>query len=212
VGREHEGAIEAALAKAGTVYTRNASRAPEAENVVDSKLLMHLRLFNLADIPPRESVKLDIEVGDVDASAKALESELKGRIVDVRHTREASGQRESAYTIDVPLSEMPLTIERLKSLGTPTGHVTTRNAGILDNRLAIARLEVRLANAILIGNDSGPAANIKKGLAISLQAASWALMLIIIGICFIFPLVLAVWGCMKLLRKLRPKAPAAAAV
>jgi hypothetical protein len=212
VRREHEKAVAEAMAKAGDVYTRNSTRAQDVDNVVDSKFLLHFRLFSSANIPARETVKLSIEVGDVEATAKGLEAEFKGRIADARHTREASGQRESALTIDVPLREMPAAVERIKSLGGVREHIASKNTGVPDNELAVARLEVKVSNEILVAHDSGPAANIRRGLAISLQAGSWSLMLVMIGICFVLPLVLVIWVSVKIRRKFAPKAaPAPAA-
>jgi hypothetical protein len=206
VRREHEKAIAEAMAKAGDVYTRNSTRAQDVDNVVDSKFLLNFRLFNSANIPARETVKLSIEVGDVEATAKGLEAEFKGRVADARHTREASGQRESALTIDVPPKEMPAAVERIKGLGSVREHVAVKNTGVPDNELAVARLEVKVSNEILVAHDSGPAANIRRGLAISLQAGSWSLMLVMIGVCFVLPLVLVVWVCVRIRRKFRTKA------
>jgi hypothetical protein len=215
VRREHEKAIAEAMTKAGDVYTRTSVRAQDVDNVVDSKVLLQLRLFDAANIPARETVKLSVEVGDVEAAAKKLEAEFKGLIVDARHSREASGQRESSLTIDVPLREMAGTVERIKALGTVHDHVTTKNTGIPDNELAIGRLELKLSNDVLVSHDSGPWANMKRGLAISIQAGSWSLMLIMIGVCFVLPLALVVWAGVKLHRRFRPKtveaAPAAPA-
>jgi hypothetical protein len=210
IRREREKEVIDAIGKAGSVYTRNSARAQDSDTVVDSKLLLHLRLFNAASIPPRETVKFGIDVADVEAAVKAIETEFKGRIVDARHTRDASGRRESHLTIDVPLAEMRTAVERLKGMGALRDHVATKNTEVPDNELAIARLEIRIANEVLVAHDSGPWANIRRGLAISLQAGSWSLMLIMIGLCFALPLTLVLWAGVKLHRKLRPKpAPAA---
>ncbi|MBV8879753.1 MAG: DUF4349 domain-containing protein [Planctomycetaceae bacterium] len=213
IRREQETALADATAKAGAVYTRNSARAQDADNVTDSKVVLHLRLFDASNIPPRETVKLGIEVGDVDAVAKSLESEFKGRLIDAKHTRDAGGRRESALTVDLPLKEAAGAIERIKALGAVLEHVSTRNAGVPDNDLALARLELKLSNEVLVGRDAGPLANVKRGLAISLQAGSWALMLIMIGICFVGPLLFVVWAALKLRRRFSAKeAPAAPAV
>ena len=208
--REHEATIADAVAKAGDVYTRSATRATEGDSVTDSKLQIHFRFFNAAGIPARETVKLSIEVGDVEAVSKALESEYKGRVLDAKHTRDAGGRRESTLTIDLPLKEAAGAVERVKSLGSVLEHVSSRNAAVPDNDLALAHLELKLSNEVLVGHDSGPLANIRRGLAISLQAGSWALMLIMVGVCFVCPLLLALWGGLKLKRRLGAK-PAAAA-
>ncbi|HVR87717.1 MAG TPA: DUF4349 domain-containing protein [Planctomycetota bacterium] len=205
IRREHEAAIAEAAAKAGDVYTRTSTRAQDAENITDSKVLLHFRLFDASNIPARETVKLSVEVGDVDAVSKSLESEYKTRLVDTRHTRDAGGHRETTLSIDVPLREAAGAIERIKALGSVLDHVSSRDVSVPDNELALARLELRVTNEVLVGRDSGPVANMKRGLAISLQAASWALMLIMIGVCFVCPLLAVLWAGLKLRRKFAAK-------
>jgi hypothetical protein len=209
--REHEAAIAESMAKAGDVYTRNSTRAQDGENVTDSKILLHFRLFDASSIPARETVKLSVEVGDVEGASKRLESEFQGRLVDARQTRDAGGRRESVLLIDVPLREAAGAVERFKALGSVLEHASTKNPAVPDNELALARLELKISNEILVGRDSGPLANIKRGLAISLQAGSWSLMLIMIGLCFVCPLVLVGWTGLKLHRRLatRKEVPAA---
>jgi len=212
IRREHEAAIADAMAKAGDVYTRNSTRAQDVENVTDSKVLLHFRFFDASNIPARETVKLSVEVNDVDAVAKSLESEHKGRLVDARHTRDAGGHRETTLTLDVPLKDAAGAVDRIKALGSVLDHVSTKNAAVPDNDLALARLELKVSNEVLVGHDSGPLANIRRGLAISLQAGSWALMLIMIGVCFVCPLLLVVWAGLRLRRRFAPKeAPVAPA-
>lgn len=210
IRREHEKELADAAAKAGEIYTRNSTRAQDADNVTDSKMLVHFRLFDAANIPARETMKLGLEVGDVEAAARSLEAAFRGRIVDSHHSREASGRRESLITIDVPLAELGATLERIKAAGSLLDHTSTRNLNVPDNAMALGRFEVRLTNEVLVEHTSGPWANIKKGLGFSLQAASWSLMLIMIGVCFVLPLLLVIWTGVRIHRKLRPRpAPAA---
>jgi hypothetical protein len=176
---------------------------------------LNVRFFNAASIPPRETVKIGLDVGDADAAVRSLERDFKGRVVDTRHSQTA-GQRESVLTIEIPHQELSAALDGIKGLGSVRDQSAAKNAGVPDNALALARIEVRLGHESLMGQDSGPMANMRRGLSISLQAASWALMLIIIGVCFILPLVLLFWMLAKIHRKLRPKAepaePAAPAV
>jgi hypothetical protein len=205
IRREADGSIAEAMAKAGDVYTRNSTRSQDTDNVTDSKTLIHFRLFDASNIPARESVKLSVEVGDVEAVVKAVEAEYKGRLVDAKHTRDAGGRRESTMTIDLPLRDATGAIERLKNLGTVLEHVSAKNAGVPDNDLALARLELKVSNDVLVGRDSGPVASLKRGLAISVQAASWALMLVMIGVCFVAPLLLLVWTVLRLRKRFAAK-------
>jgi hypothetical protein len=206
--RDQEEAIAAALAKAGDVFTRTSARAQDSENVVESKIALNLRFFNSANIPPCETVKLGIEVGDADAAVKALEGDFKARVVDTRHSQKG-GERESVLTIELPYQELPGALDRIKGLGAVREQSSAKNTVVPDNALALARIEVRVGHETLIGQDSGPMANIRRGLSISLQAASWALMLIMIGLCVVLPIALLFWVLAKIHRKLRPKeAPA----
>jgi len=209
--REQEDAIAAALAKAGDVFTRTSARAQDSENVVESKIALNLRFFNSANIPPRETVNLGIEVGDADVAVKALEGDFKARVVDTRHSQKG-GERESVLTIELPYQELPGALDRIKGLGAVREQSSAKNTGVPDNALALARIEVRVGHEMLLGQDSGPRANIRRGLSISLQAASWTLMLVMIGLCVVLPVVLLFWVLAKIHRKLRPKeAPAAPA-
>jgi hypothetical protein len=201
IRRESEGAIADAAAKAGDVYTRNSMRAPDAENITDSKTRLHFRFFDASNIPPRETVKIALEVGDVEAATRAVEAEYRGRLVDAWQTRDAGGRRESVLTVDLPLKDAPAAVERLKALGAVLQHSSSKNADVPDNDLAIARLELTLSNEVLLGRDAGPLASLKRGLAISLQAASWALMLLMIGVCFVAPLLLVVWAALRLRKR-----------
>jgi hypothetical protein len=208
--RDQEEAIAAAVAKAGDVYTRTSARAQDSENIVDTKIALHLRFFNSASIPPRETVKMGIEVGDADVAVKALEADFKTRVVDTRHSQKG-GERESLLSIELPYSELSAALDRIKGLGSVRDQSSAKNSGVPANALATARIEVRLGHEVLVGQDSGPMANIRRGLSISLQAASWALMLIMIGICVVLPILLLFWILAKIHRKLRPTAAAPAA-
>jgi hypothetical protein len=207
--RGQEEALAAAMAKAGDVYTRTSTRAQDSENVVDSKIALNLRFFNAASIPPRETVKIGIEVGDADVAVKALEADFKTRVVDTRHSQKG-GERESVLTIELPYQELSGALDRIKGLGSVRDQSSAKNAGVPANALALARIEVRVGHEVLLGQDSGPMANIRRGLSISLQAASWALMLIMIGVCFVLPILLLFWTLAKIHRKLRPKTVTAA--
>jgi hypothetical protein len=100
--------------------------------------------------------------------------------------------------------------ERLKELGTLTSAEVNRNPQAPENELAVARLQVTISNDLIIAPESGPWANIKKGLGVSVVAGSYALMLVIVGVCFVLPIALVAWLAWKGVKKLRAK-PAAAA-
>src|SRR5262249_22935529 len=69
VRRADETVVQEALAKAGEVLSRNVVRAAEAPNMTDAKVLFKTSLLSAANIAPRVSTTLAIEVADVDATA-----------------------------------------------------------------------------------------------------------------------------------------------
>jgi hypothetical protein len=215
VRREQDAAIQAAMMAAGAVYSRSTQRAPEGSGAVDSKIRYDLTVFDLAKVPARETHLLGVEVGNVDTAVKAFEgivAELKGRVLDRVDSRQGrSGLHVSRITAEVPLGLGRTVPERLKELGTLTAAEVKRNPQAPDNELAMARLEVTLSNDLIIAPEAGPWANIKKGLGVSLTAGSYALMLIIVGVCFVLPLAAVAWLVWKGVKKMRAKQAAAPA-
>jgi hypothetical protein len=211
--REDEAGMREAIALAGEVYTRTSSRAQLEDHAVDSKILFNLRLINSLDIPARETVNLKLQVGDVEAQGAALEAAFKEQVVDSRQDRAGSGQRVSSYTIQVPFGELRTALDRVRNLGNVREHSASKNASIPPHALAVGQIEVRMTDEVLLSQESGPGANVRRGLAISLQAASWALMVLMVGVCFVLPLILVIWGALRIRRrwraKVQPAAPAA---
>jgi hypothetical protein len=210
VRKESYAKIDAALLAAGEVMNRNSTRAQEIERVVDSKKRYILTLVNLASIPIRETYTIAVEVDPVDSAVSALEkmaSEVKGRIVDSRHTRGAGGRNVSKVTIDLPLSSARGAADQVKALGMLRVFDTTRNPQAPEGDLAVGRLEVTLSNPQqLVDVESGPWTRIKSGLSVGLTALSWSLTLVVVGLCFILPVGAIGWAGMKIYRRSKPKA------
>jgi hypothetical protein len=212
VRRDHKAAVESALKAAGEIYSRQSSRAQDVENVIDTKTRLTLTLVNVANIPARETFRLGVEVSRVEEAAKALEAlaaDLKGRVVESHHTRDASGRDVSRMVLTVPLPAAKGAVERVKKLGNTLVADAGRNPAVPESELAIAQLDITLSNEVLVPTESTPWANIKKGLSFSVTAGSWALMLIMIGFCFILPLLGVVWVGARVYRRMKPKPTAA---
>jgi hypothetical protein len=209
VRKEHYAKIDAALLSAGEVMNRNSTRSQEIERVVDSKKRFILTLVNLASIPIRETYTLAVEVEQVDAAVTALEklaSEVKGRIVDSRHTRGTGGRNVSRVVIDLPLASARGAADQVKAMGMLRVFDAARNPQAPEGDLAVGRLEVTLSNpSQLVDSESGPWARIKGGLSVGLTALSWSLTLVIVGLCFIVPVGAIGWIGMRIYRKSRPK-------
>jgi hypothetical protein len=115
-----------------------------------------------------------------------------------------SGRQVSTVTLRVPLTEAAATLERLKTLGSMKEMSGEKNAGVPLNDVAVAQFVVTLSNDLILSPDAGPVANIKRGLGVSLTALSYALMLIMVGVCFVLPIALLAWGG-RVYRKVKAK-------
>jgi glycine cleavage system regulatory protein len=195
--RENDPKILAALSAAGEVLTRSSVRSQDGDRTVDSKKRLNLTVINLSTIPPREIYTLAIEV---------LTSEMKGRIVDSRHTRGNAGRSVSRITIDLPLSATRGAADKIKALGMLRVFDTTRNPQAPEGDLAIGRIDVTLSNpSQLVDADSGPWMRIKSGLSVGFTALSWSLTLVVVGLCFVVPVGAILWVAMRLYRRMKAK-------
>src|SRR5204862_166411 len=107
VRRGEEPAVRAAMDAAGATYARTVNRAPEGDNKTDSKVRLQVQVVNVANLKPRETVLLGVEVADVDRAAaqlSAFASEAKGRTVESHQARERNGRVITRAVFDVPLA------------------------------------------------------------------------------------------------------------
>jgi len=207
--RDNDAKIAAALAAAGDVLNRSASRAQDVERVVDSKRRLNLTLVNIATIAPRETYTLAIETEPVEGAVTALEAlaaETKGRIIDSRHTRGSGGRNISRIVIDLPFTSARSAADKVKGMGHVRIFDMIPNLQAPDGPLAIGRIEVTVSNpSQLVDSESSPWARIKSGLSVGLTALSWSLTLVIVGLCFLVPLGLIVWAGRKVYQKTKAK-------
>jgi hypothetical protein len=213
--RGEEQAMQAALGAAGEVLSRNVTRAAEAANMTDAKVLFRTSLVAAAGIAPRETVTLGVEVTDVEATAAvfaAQVAEVQGRVVDATVARERSGRVTGRLVYDVPLSAAPGLVEMFKGRGTVRMQQATRNPQAAEGKLALARLDVTLSNAeLIVPHDDGLWPQVRKGLSYSLTVLSWSVTWLIFGLCVLLPWALVGYGGYRLVRRLFA-GPAAAPV
>src|SRR5262249_21218774 len=84
VRRSDEATVQKALTEAGEVLWRQVRRAPEGENVSDSKVRFKVQFVPAIAIEPHEAVAMAVEVMDVDGAISVLSAqvrEVQGRIV-----------------------------------------------------------------------------------------------------------------------------------
>ncbi len=205
VRRSEEGALQAALASAGELLSRNVTRAPEGNNVTDAKVLFHVELVNTANIPPRETMTVSVEVADVDATMtllRAIVAEAKGRVIDTRVGQEPNGRVSGRAIYDVPLSVAPTVVERLKASGQVRVQQTVRNPNAPEGKLAVARLDVTLSNELLVPSDETLWAQVRKGLSYSLRGLSLSVAYLIFGLLVLLPWALLIGAVVWVARRL----------
>jgi hypothetical protein len=210
IRRDPEKEFLGVLKDQGEIYSRTSNRSQDTQNVVDSKVRYDLRLFPSTNVPPRETVRLALETGKVDQALEAaqkLSAELKGRVSDPRKTRTSSGGQTAQVVLEIPLKEGKAAVQRLKALGDVTNEELTTNSAIPESELSTSRVELTISNEVIVPTDSAPWASIKKGLSVSLLALSWAITLVMIGVCFVGPIALLGWGGWRIAKRTR-KPPA----
>ncbi len=211
VRRSEEDAIAAALTATGDLLSRNVLRSEASENVTDTKVLYKVSLASAASIPARETTTLAIEVDDVTAATgvfAAQVSEAKGRVVEASEARERNGKITAKLVYDVPLTAESALVEKFKSAGVVRVQQVARNAQASDGPLAVARIEVTLANGeLLVPADDGLWAKTRKGLSLSLTVLLWSVSWLVVGLCVVLPWALIAYGGYRIVRRLRPATP-----
>jgi len=209
IPRDDQPTLSTVLETVGEVFSRNLSRSRDEENAIDSKVRLQVALIYQARIPPRETITLGIEVGDVDQATNALTTlvaESKGRTVESHLAHERSGRATAKVVFDVPLASASGLVENFKASGTVRAQQSTRNPQVPDGKLAIARLDVTLSNAeLIVPRDGGLWAQIRTGLATSFTAISWSLIVVIVGLCFVLPWALVLYVGHRVIARIRRK-------
>jgi hypothetical protein len=212
VRRADEGAMQAALAAAGDVIARNVTRAPEGDNLTDSKVLFRTALVNAARLKPRELVTLAIEVPDVDKAATvlgALVAESKGRVVDAQVAHEQAGRVTARVIYDVPLAAAPALVEKFASTGTVRLQQSSKDPQAPDGRFATARVSVTLSNTdLIVAKDVGLWTQIRKGLSYSVSVLMLSVTWVVFGLCVVLPWVIIGYVAYRVFRRLFRRAPA----
>jgi hypothetical protein len=141
-------AIDNLIKEVGSVLTRSASQTPLTELATERKYGYILILRSVANIAPRETVTLKIEVKDVDkkvADVKDMVRAGQGRIANADVARQENGQVNAILTVDVPLAVADLLVRQIKESGNLLSQQTSRNPNVPENELATARIEVTLS-------------------------------------------------------------------
>jgi Domain of unknown function (DUF4349) len=209
VPRQDEAALSAALAAAGEIVSRNVSRATDGENLTDAKVLFRTALLSAANLKPRETTTLAIEVPDVDAALtllKAHVAESGGRTVDSQAARERAGRVTARAVYDVPLSAASALVERIKAAGIARVQQSAQDLQAPDGKLATARVDVTLSNSeLIVAKDDGLWPQIRHGLALSTAVLLTSVTWVVFGLCVVLPWAVVGYACYRLFRWLMPR-------
>lgn len=207
VRRSEEAGIRTALAASGAVYSRSVTRAPESDNKTDSKVRMQVQIVNVANLKSRETVVLGVEVPDVDRAAAQLAAfadQAKGRTVESHQTRERNGRVITRVVFEVPLTAAPALVGQVKDAGTLRTQQSSRDPQAPEGELATARLDVTLSNTdLIVPSDQGLWTRVRQGLSTSFLALSWSLTVVIVGLFFVLPWIVALYIFYRVTLRLR---------
>jgi hypothetical protein len=203
VPREREAELGAQVGALGDTFSRSAQRAGEGENAVDSKVRYQIHLLNLAQIAPRESGVLAIEVGDVDETFRRLRllvEEKKGRVTSSNVARQRSGRVVGRFMCDLPLGEFLHAVDTVKREGTLRVAELSKNPQVPDSPLAIGRLDITVANAdLIVASDEGIGSFLGMGLRWMLLSLSY----LTTGLVVVVPWALIAFGLYHLVQYAR---------
>ncbi|HSV15024.1 MAG TPA: DUF4349 domain-containing protein [Tepidisphaeraceae bacterium] len=208
VPRSELASMENTIATAGDSVARAASRTADAENTVDSKVLLRMSIVAADRLPPRETTTMQVEVGDAtkstgDAQTIALAS--GGTVLDATTQRDRGGAQRAHVVLDVPLSKAGDVLNQLRGSGVVRAIESSRDANAPTGALARARLDVTYATAdAIVSGQSSLWSSIRNGLATSIAGLLLSVRLLVIGLCLVGPWLAMLWIAWRLWRRRRP--------
>jgi Flp pilus assembly protein CpaB len=209
IRRADEAAVSAAMTAAGDIFSRNVTRAADADNVVDSKVRWQVSLINQDQIAPRETTTLGIEVNNVDKTAAEfmqLATASKGRTVGSDVARERTGRTTAKLIFTVPLSAAPALMDKFRDAGTVRVQRHSENPQVPESELAVARLDVTLSNApLIVPSDEGFGPELRKGLSTSVKVLSLSLSFLLFGLLVVLPWAVVIYVIYRLVMRMRRK-------
>jgi hypothetical protein len=215
---QEQEAIDKVLAEVGAVLSRGTEQAQvkQGERVTGRKVGYRVVLLNVAGIPPRETVNLELEVKDVDQAEAALSEwarASKGFVTPAERTYERNGKVSAVLKCDVPLSGAAEVLRKFRGAGMVRDQKTATNAQVPENGLSTAKIEVKLNGAgPLVPSDEALLPQVERSLSFSLRILIWSLMLVVGGVAVILPWALVAWGIYRLVRRYRQSAPSGPAI
>ena len=210
IPRASLGAVNSAIGKAAQVLTRTVNRSADTQNTLDSKLKLALSLGSAEKLPPRQTVTVREEVTDVERTADDLVNAAVSaggrRIGDGDVSQDRAGHITARVIVDVPMDKAGAILDQIERSGHRRARQVSFDNSVPEGPLTRARIDVTFSNsAASLGGEESTWDAIRHGLETSGLGLRWSLQMLIIGVCFVAPWVLVIWGIWKLSRR-RPRA------
>ncbi|MCE9564784.1 MAG: DUF4349 domain-containing protein [Planctomycetes bacterium] len=129
VRRTDDGAVRAALEAAGETFSRQLTRAPESDNVTDTKVLYRISVISMAKLRPRETATMSVAVNDVPAAYQALRAaagKTTSRVLNAQINEQDRQNISANLDIDVKKADEPAIRTAFDASGEVLSRQTTR--------------------------------------------------------------------------------------
>jgi ACT domain-containing protein len=206
IPRSAAAAVNGAIGKAARLLSRTINHSADAENTLDSKLRMTLAIASAEKLAPRETVTLRTEASDVERAADDLVNAAVSaggrRLGDGDVSQDRAGHVTARVVVDVPLDKAGAILDQLDRTGHRRSKQVSFDNSVPDGPLTRARIDVTFSNsAASLGGEESTWDAIRHGLETSALGLRWSLQMLVIGLCFVAPWVLLIWGIWKLARR-----------
>ena len=205
VKREKLGEFEKAVAGAGDIISRAINRSADTENTIDSKVLVKLSIVAADRMAPRQTTMLAVEVRDVEAAVadvQALAATSGGKVAASNLSKDREGRTVGKVSLDIPSEKANDVVEHTRGLGTVRVFDSSRNPQAPEGKLARSRVDITFGNAeAIVAPGTGVGASIRNALATSVAGLLFSLQILIVGLCFVVPWVVVIWGGWKFVRR-----------
>jgi hypothetical protein len=199
------GAVLNDVRSAGDVMRLDVTENADTANVTAAKRGFVVQIYSIAQVPPRRTNVLGVEARDVESAvAKAIASATSagGRVIDSNLSKEPTGRTIARLLLEIPLAKANTVIDQLKSVGAARVERESIDSQVPEGKLSHARIEATLATPdAIVAADQGFWGSIRRGLSTSAAGLLWSLQVIIVGLCFVVPWALMLWGAWRVFKR-----------
>ncbi len=173
------------------ILTRTSERAAASIAVTDSLVRYSIDFVNAANIKPRKTYVLGLQVEDVQTTIEAFTKRVtdqKGRVADLVQGKEKNGQTSVRVVYDVPLDALNGLVSSFKNGRDVRVEKVSQNPKAPDQELARGLIVVTVSNvAPLVSKDEGFSASFRVGLSYSLRALSASVTYLVVALLVVLP-------------------------